>query len=222
MPEAQAVDLPDNVSDDVGASLGIPGITSYTAVMADGPVAGKVVLVNGVLGAVSRLAAQLAFAGGATVIGTVRNAVDALEVVDDIFAHVVALDAPDPSAMILEDAPAGVDRIIEVAFSANVDLDARVVAQGAVIASYASPEERPRLPYWPLAFANVTIRLLGSDDFPAEAKREAAQRLTEAGAAGQISIPIAGPYALEDIAAAHEAVERGGRDGRVLLSLTDG
>jgi NADPH2:quinone reductase len=48
----------------------------------------------------------------------------------------------------------------------DADLDAAVVRNGAVLAAYASPKDRPELPFWPLLFANVTIRLLGSDDFP--------------------------------------------------------
>ena len=41
VPAEQAVDLPDGVSDEVGACLGIPGITAHRAVFADGPVAGR-------------------------------------------------------------------------------------------------------------------------------------------------------------------------------------
>src|SRR3954447_11515026 len=52
IPADQAVALPDEVSDEVGACLGIPGITAHRAVFGDGPVAGATVLVHGVLGGV--------------------------------------------------------------------------------------------------------------------------------------------------------------------------
>src|SRR5947209_3403612 len=68
VPDSNAVPLPDNVGDDVGAALGIPGITAHRAVFGDGPVRDKIVVVHGVLGAVSSLAAQLATWAGATVI----------------------------------------------------------------------------------------------------------------------------------------------------------
>ncbi|MGH3984749.1 MAG: hypothetical protein ACRDST_19220 [Pseudonocardiaceae bacterium] len=145
---------------------------------ADGPVAGQTVLVHGVHGAVGSLAAQLAHRGGASVIGTVRRGVDAGTVLGDVIPQLVVLDGPDPVARIREMAPDGVDRIIEVALSANADVDAGVVAQGAVIAAYSSPADRPALPFWPLLFANVSLRLLGSDDFPTEAKRQAAHDIT--------------------------------------------
>lgn len=36
--------------------------------------------------------------------------------------------------------------------------------------AYSSPADRPALPFWPLLFSNVSLRLLGSDDFRTEAK----------------------------------------------------
>ena len=208
VPDSQAVDLPPPVNNHVGACLGIPGITAHRAVFADGPVCDKFLLVHGARGAVGSLATHLARWGGATVIGTVRSG-----------AGGIALDGPDPAAAILQLAPGGVDRIVDVAFGANIDLNAAVAAPQCVIASYGSPQERPDLPYWPLAFQNVTVRLLGSDDFPAEAKRQAARDLTAAAAAGALTIRVAEPYPLDRIADAHRAVEAGAPDGRVLLKL---
>ncbi|MCW2704198.1 MAG: oxidoreductase [Blastococcus sp.] len=46
VPADHAVDLPDGVSDEVGAGLGIPGITAHRAVFSDGPVTGNTVLVQ--------------------------------------------------------------------------------------------------------------------------------------------------------------------------------
>src|SRR3954468_7027258 len=94
VPAEQAVDLPDGVSDEMGACLGIPGITAHRAVFGDGPVTGATVLVHGVRGGVGLMAAQLAAWRGATVIGTVRRGGD-LAHVDDAIAHALALDAAD-------------------------------------------------------------------------------------------------------------------------------
>src|SRR3954447_26944510 len=76
VPDEQAVELPSEVSDEIGACLGIPGITAHRAVFGDGSVTGRTVLVHGVLGAVGSLAAQLARWGGAEVITTVRRSGD--------------------------------------------------------------------------------------------------------------------------------------------------
>jgi NADPH2:quinone reductase len=217
VPADQAVALPDGVGDDVGACLGIPGITAHRAVFGDGPVAGTTVLVHGVLGGVGAMAAQLAAWGGATVIGTVRRSGD-LTRLGDAIAHGVALDEADPVAAIRRPAPGGVNRIVEVAFSDNADLDVAVAAPGAVIAAYATRDPRPDFDFWPMLFANLTIRLLGSDDFPAAAKLQAAADLTAAARDGALRIPIDDPLPLERIADAHERVDAGGRK-RLLLSI---
>ena len=109
-------------------------------------------------------------------------------------------------------------RIIEVSLSDNADLDTAVVANDAVIAAYATRADRTELPFWPLLFDNVTLRLLGSDDFPAEAKRQAARDLTAAAAVGALTVEIGDRYPLEEIAKAHDRVDAGSR-GRVLVAL---
>ena len=218
VPEALAVDLPDAIGDEMGACFGIPGITAHRAVFADGPVDGQTLLVHGVRGSVSSLAGQLARWAGATVIGTVRTDVEAAQVDPATADHVVSL-ASDPVAAIRRLAPDGVDRIVEVALSANADLDAAVVRNGAALAAYASPNDRPELPFWPLLFNNVVIRLLGSDDFPQPAKDAAARDLTDAAAQSALSIKVAEIVPLERIAAAHELIESGKAPGRVLVAL---
>jgi NADPH2:quinone reductase len=217
VPAEQAVPLPDAVTDELGACLGIPGITAHRAVLADGPVEGETVLVHGVLGGVGSIAAQLAIWYGATVIGTVRSSRD-LALVDLAITRRVALDDGDPVAAVRRLAPAGIGRIIEVSFSDNADFDAAVAAPGAVIAAYASREPRPDFDFWPMLFANLTIRLLGSDDFPHEAKQQAAADLTAAAHDGALRIPINDPLPLDRIAEAHDLVDAGVR-GRVLIAV---
>lgn len=217
VPEALVVRLPDAVSDEVGASLGIPGITAHRAVFADGPVAGAVVLVHGVLGGVSSIAAQLAIRSGATVIGTVRRTPDVPRVDLPGIAHVVALD-DDPVSAIRALVPDGVDRVIEVALDANADLDAAVIANDGVIATYFARADRVSLPFPPLLFANVSVRFLGSDDFAPEVKRTAMQELVNAAAEGALTVRISEVLPLDAIADAHDAVDAG-TPGRVLLAL---
>src|SRR3954470_8720714 len=199
VPAEQAVQLPPEVSDDIGACLGIPGITAHRAVFGDGPVGGQTILVQGVLGAVSSMAAQLARWGGATVIGTVVRERD-LDQVDGAVAHAVALSQAQPAEAIRAHAPEGVHRIIEVSFSENADLDAAVAAPDGVIAAYATRRDRPDLPFWPMLFANLTIRFLGSDDFPREAKRQAATELITAAREGALSMATGDPMPLDHIA----------------------
>ncbi len=115
-------------------------------------------------------------------------------------------------------APDGVDRIVEVSFSDNADVDAAVAKVATVIAAYGTRDDRPTFPFWPMLFDNVTIRLLGSDDFPAAAKQQAATDLTAAARAGALHVPIGDPLPLSEAAEAHDRVDAGNRD-RVLLAV---
>ena len=123
-----------------------------------------------------------------------------------------------PVEAIRAHAPEGVHRIIEVALSDNADLDAAVAAPDGVIAAYSTRRDRPDFPFWPMLFANLTIRLLGSDDFPRAAKRQAADALSAAAREAALSIPIADPVPLDYIAEAHDRVDAGARQ-RILLAI---
>jgi NADPH:quinone reductase len=87
-----------------------------------------------------------------------------------------------------------------------------------VIAAYATREARPDFDFWPMLFANLTIRLLGSDDFPAAAKQQATADLTTAAQQGALRVPFDEPLPLQRIAEAHDRVDAGTRR-RVLLAI---
>ncbi len=220
VPAWQAVPVPEGVDDTLAACLGIPGVTAHRAVFADGEVVGRTVLVHAVLGAVGSSAAQLARWRGASVVGTVRSRADIDEAHARGHDHVVALDDDDAADSIRRLAGGPVDRIVEVAFSDNVDLDAAVAANGGIIAAYGTRDDRPSLPFWPMLFDNITIRLLGSDDFPRSAKERAAADLSEAAREGALSFPVLPALPLENIADAHDLVDRGSRR-RVVLAIPE-
>lgn len=148
VPLAQAVRLPDGASFEQGACLGNPGITAHRAVHVAGPVEGRTVLVQGGVGAVGQVASQLARRAGARVIATVRKAAD-VEIASGAGADEVLLAGEGLASRVRELAPGGVDHVVEVAFGANVGVDAEVLAQGGSIATYASDAFEPTIPYWP-------------------------------------------------------------------------
>jgi NADPH2:quinone reductase len=199
-----------------GACLGIAGITGYRAVFADGPVRGLNVLVHGAAGGVGSIATQMARRDGAHVIAVVRDH-DQQQRALRLGAHTAFLaDSPKLADAIHDDAPDGVHRIAEVDLAAHIDLDAEVIAIGGVICSYFSAADRPEIPYWQLGFADTTLRLLGSDDFPPAVKAGAARELTAALADGSLRSTIAARFPLEDIAHAHELVEQGAYKAAIL------
>ena len=218
VPSAQAVPLPDGVSFEQGACLGIPGITAHRAVHVAGPVQGRTVLVQGAAGSVGSCAVQLARRAGARVIGTVRSASDE-QAARNAGADEVLLSDADLPTHLKSLAPDGVDHIVEVAFAANVERDLDHLAPGGSIATYATNASSASVPVWPMVFNNVRLFFLGSDNFPPEAKSAAAADLNAALRTGWPGFPIAERLPLSEIAQAHELTEHPRRAGRVILTL---
>src|SRR3954447_2448091 len=93
---------------------------------------------------------------------------------------------------------------------------------GGSIATYATGDPTPAIPFWPLIFKNVRLFFLGSDDFPPDAKLAAAFALNAALKDGWRGFEIEARFPLESIAAAHEAVERRTVSGRVVVDFRVG
>jgi NADPH2:quinone reductase len=222
VPSAQAVPLPGGVSFEQGACLGIPGITAHRCVHVAGPVAGRVVLVQGGAGAVGVCAVHLARRAGARVIATARSSHDE-EVALRAGAHEVVrtdgVPADEVADRVRTLAPEGLGHIVEVAFDANIEVDTELLAVGGSLATYATGEPRPPVPFWDLLFKNVRVFFLGSDDFPAEAKAAAARELNAALDAGWPGFEIGGRFPLSRIAEAHEYLEERRGPGRVVLTM---
>ncbi len=222
VPSGNAVPLSAKVSFEQGACLGIPGITAHRAVHVAGPVDGRTVLVQGGAGAVGLCAVGLARHAGAQVIATVRSERDEL-VVKQGGAHEIVRTDGISADQVVERlrslAPQGMDHIVEVAFHANITTDEKVLAQGGSLATYATGDPAPSIPFWPLVFKNIRLFFLGSDDFPAEAKATAAAGLNEALDGEWPGLEITERFPLSSIAEAHELVERGRESGRVVVEL---
>ncbi|MGA7625708.1 MAG: zinc-binding dehydrogenase, partial [Candidatus Acidiferrales bacterium] len=116
-------------------------------------------------------------------------------------------------------APQGVDHIVEVAYGANIDADVELLNPGGSIASYATDNATPKIPFWQMVFKNIRVFFLGSDDFPKEAKVQATRDLNAALEAGWSGFEISERIPLADIARAHELVEHPERPGRIVVVL---
>ena len=73
LPAALAVPLPEDVSFETGACLGIPALTAWEAVHGEDAMDGETVLVQGGAGAVGHLAVQFAARAGKRVIASVSS-----------------------------------------------------------------------------------------------------------------------------------------------------
>jgi NADPH2:quinone reductase len=217
LPVANVVELPDRISFATGACLGIPAITAHRAVHVGGPVAGKVVLVQGAAGAVGECALQFAKQAGARVLAACRKAEDCAAALR-AGAHASVLADGGFVERVKQIAPGGVDHIVEVAFGENILANTALLATGGSVASYASGIADPTIPFWPLLFANARLFFVGSDDVPLNNKRDAVRDMNRLLAGGWVGPRIAQQLRLDDIAWAHELVEQAGGRGRIVLT----
>jgi NADPH2:quinone reductase len=213
--------LPDNVSFEVGACLGIPVMTAHRAVFADGPVAGQTLLITGGAGRVGHYAIQWASQAGATVIATASNTADVESCKKAGAKHVVNHRGDDVAANILSiNGNTPVDRVIDVEFGANLPVSVEVLKTGGVIATYSSTQvPEPKLPFFTMMYKDLTLRTIIVYAMPEEAKSQAIQDINEALANDTLQHRIAKTLPLNEIARGNEIIEQGSIRGTVILTI---
>lgn len=222
LPGLQASHLPDNTPFEAGACLGIPAMTAHRCVFADGPVAGQKILVTGGAGAVGHYAVQLARWGGAQVIATASGPEKAAHAKAAGADRVVNYRFEDVAAAVKDFTQGqGVDRIVEVEFGGNLQTSLACLKTNGVIATYASSAVmEPKLPFYPMMFQGVTLRMVLVYILPEAARRQSIQDINHALAQGALVHAVAETYPLAKIAEAHKAVESGGMIGNVVVRVT--
>lgn len=217
VPEEQAVQLPDEVPDELGASLGVPALTAHQCLFPDGPLQGTDVLVAGGAGAVGHFAIELAKWAGARVATTVSSPAKA-ELAVRAGADLVVNYRTQDAAAEIGAFSEGIDRVVEVAPAANWALDTAVCATGARIVAYSVDRPTLELPLLPSLGTLVTLRFLLIYAAPRGAVVQAAREVTAAAAAGALTPLPVHSFGLAQIAEAHEAVEAG-VTGKVVVDL---
>jgi NADPH:quinone reductase len=221
LPAEQAVRLPDGVDLAVGACLGIPALTAYHAVVTDGGVVGKRVLVAGGAGAVGHYAVQLArLLGARQVLSTVSGA-EKGALAKAAGADVVVNYRTDDVVQRVRTATEGemVDRIIEVDYAANVALDLDLVRPDGEIVVYGSGRPEIPVPFGPMIRKNVGVRFFIVYNLRPDVRTRETAHLTAMVERGDLAHNIAERLPLARIADAHEMVERGSATGNVVLSI---
>jgi NADPH2:quinone reductase len=215
VPSRQAVPLPDGASYDLGASLGVPAMTAHRCLSADGPVAGRTVLVAGGAGAVGHYAIELAKWAGARVVTTVSGPEKAELAARAGADLVVNYRDPDALGQIRAFTPT-VDRVVEVALGANLELDLALATPETIVVTYAAEPDNPVLPVRACMNANVTLRFILLYSVPGSALDSAVEDITAAlGANALTGLPVH-RFPLDEIVAAQEAAEAGAL-GKVIV-----
>jgi NADPH2:quinone reductase len=220
VPNDNAVHLPDGIDFETGATIGIPAMTAYACLFLDGPITGKTVLVAGGAGACGSYAVQLAKWAGATVISTVSSDAKAVVAHESGADTVLNYRKDNVVSRVLEITEGkGVDRVIEVAFGANMPVDSAVLSQGGIIAAYASDaDQQPRLPFSELMTKCSTVHFILVYAMSRKLHKEAADEINRCLERRALRPHIALRLPLSETIAAHEAVERGDLIGKVLVS----
>jgi len=221
LPAAQAVPLPEGVSGEAGACLGIPALTALHAVLTGRGVAGQRVLVAGGAGAVGHYALQFARKlGAAQVVATVSSdakaelarTAGADQTIDykreDVAVRALALTGGS-----------GFDRIIEVDAAANLATDLSMLASGGDVVVYGSGAPEIALPFFPAIVKNATLRCFIVYNLAKADRERAIATLTALLARGELQHNVAERLPLADCARAHQLVESGKVIGNVVLRI---
>ena len=115
----------------------------------------------------------------------------------------------------------GVDRVVEVAFEANLELNRAVLKANGVIATYSSgaSDSAPRIPFTAIMRQGISVHFVLVYVMPREAHWAAARDLNAALEAGRYRPHVAGIFKLDETAKAHEAQESGGTVGKLLVGI---
>jgi len=215
---SQVHPLPENVSFEQGAAIGVPYATAYRALFLRGQIrAGETVLIHGASGGVGTAAVQLAHAHGAVVIGTGGTEEGRKLVKQQGADHVLDHHSPDylKQLMALTD-NRGVDAIIEMLANVNLAKDLTVLAKHGrvvVIGNRGSIEINPR------DTMSRDASILGMSLMNAtEAELKQIHAGLVAGFANGTLVPVIGrEMPLNDAAKAHEDILKPGSHGKIVL-----
>ena len=220
LPAHQAVLLPSHVSFDIGACLGIPAMTAFHAVSLADAWAGSTLLVSGGAGAVANYAIQFAKARGAVVITTVSSEEKATRARAAGADHAIDYKREDVAARIkdLTDG-AGVDAVIELDLAANAKLLPGVLrAKGSVIV-YGTGAAEATIPAQWMLVSGIAIKFMLVYELTREEHQAAIAAITQGLDNNSLIHQVAATFPLDQIVAAHQAVEGGKAIGNVILRI---
>ena len=219
LPSTQAIFLPEKISFEAGACLGIPAMTAAHAVALAGVNKGTTVLVSGGAGAVGQYIIQFAKAKGAVCLTTISSAEKARAAREAGADHVINYKQENVGDRVMDiTGKCGVDAVIEMDLTANARLIPAVLRpKGNVIVYGTGPEAT-----LPAAFClvnSICLEFFLVYELDAKERERVLTNIDAALRQGTLLNRVAEPkYKLDQIIAAHEAVERGSL-GNVLMTM---
>lgn len=211
LPAAQAVKLPDAISFEAGACLGIPAMTAYHAVALAAADRDATLLVSGGAGAVSQYIIQFAKARGAHVITTISSPEKAKVAMDAGADHCIDYKREDVGARVMElTGKRGVDAVLEMDIAANAKLLPSVLRPKGSVIIYGTGAGEATIPAGFCLTNSIRLQFFLVYELDTGERERAITAITRALEQGTLNHRVAQPtFRLADIVAAHEAVEKG-------------
>src|SRR5262245_42952911 len=219
LPSAQAVPLPTSVDFDVAAGIGIPAMTAWYAAALALPGEGGTVFIPAGAGAVGNYAIQFAKLRHATVITTVSSEAKAAVARQAGADHMINYKSEDVVKRVQEiTGGKRVDAILEVDLGAGAKYWPAILRPRGTVIVYGTSAPEHVIPAAFCLTNNIVVRFILVYEMTSAEIQNAVAAITKMLSEGRLVHNLALTFPLEEIIAAHEAVERGA-GGKVVLRI---
>ncbi|MBX9843655.1 MAG: NADPH:quinone reductase [Xanthobacteraceae bacterium] len=220
LPAHLAVPLPAHVSDEAGACLGIPAMTAWNAVEVARAATGKTVLVTGGAGGVGHYAIQFAKAQGATVLTTISSEAKAALAKQAGADHTIDYKRENVAERVMAlTNKAGIDAVVEMDVAANARLYPGILHARSEVVIYGTGSGESTIPSQFLLVNGIRLQFIYVYELTAAERTSAVSGITRMLDNKTLINNVALTLPLEDIVAAHEAVEQGKAMGNVVVTF---
>ena len=225
LPSAQAVHLPDNTDFAAGACLGIPALTAWHALDLLGDISGKTILVIGASSSVGHYVTQMATRDrGAHVIGTVGSNAKVEHARAAGAASTINYKEEDVAAQVLRLTDGrGVDGIVDMDFSTTAALvpSGCLSNHGTIVCYGSNSMGQLEFAFRDMLFRSIALKFFIVYELLPVDRDRACTGISRLLAEGKLEHSIGQSFTIDQIAAAHETVERSsGNIGNVTIAFT--
>lgn len=221
LPQKYVIDLPDGADFAEAACFGIPFLTAWRAVTLMGDVAGKNVFIQGGAGAVAHHAIQVAKRKGARVLTSISSPEKAA------YAKAAGADVAlnyradnYVSELLSSTDGQGADLIVEVDIASNGRTYGDVLAERGSVVIYGTTASMAEVPGMAFIRKGATLKWFIVYEISDAERDEGVAELNAMLSEGALTTTLAKRFPLDDIAAAHEVVEKAAHMGNVILDIT--
>ena len=220
LPSPLAVRLPDHVSFEQGACLGIPAMTAAHAVAVAGADSASTLLISGGAGGVAHYAIQFAKARGAVVITTVSSEEKAALARQAGADHVINYKREDVGAVVMDLTDgAGVDAVLEVDLAANAQLYPGVLHPRSQVVVYGTGMAQATVPAQFLLVNQIAMKWIFVYELTPQERAGAISEIMKMMEERRLIHNVALTLPLSKIIEAHEVVEQGKAMGNVVVTI---